>query len=70
MSRSRNLGLDALRRGNSDLYKKMISKISVFERGSRMLESRGPGIVGGRGEGAQIPESGPGSAQAQKLRFV
>ena len=52
MPRSRNLGPGAPRPGNVDLYKKMISKISLFERGGRILESRGPG---GRGEG--VPRS-------------
>ena len=45
--RSRNLGPGAFRPGNNDLYKKMISKISVSERGSRILESKGPGLEGG-----------------------
>ena len=56
MPRSRNLGPGAPGPGNDDLYKKMISKMSLFERGSRILESRGPGGYGGGG--AQIPESG------------
>ena len=46
--RSRNLGLGAPRPGIDDLYKEMISKISLFERGSRILESRGPGRRGER----------------------
>ena len=32
--RSRNLGPGAPRPGNVDLYKKMISKMSLFERGA------------------------------------
>ena len=40
MPRSRDLG--APRPGNGDLYKKTISKMSLFERGDRILESRGP----------------------------
>ena len=56
MPRSRNLGLGAPRPGNDDLYKKMISKISLFEKGGRILESRGPG--------GRVPRSrnlGPGA---------
>jgi hypothetical protein len=49
MPRSWNLGSKAPRPGNVDLYKKMMSKKSFFERGSRILESRGPGLEkGGR----------------------
>ena len=55
------------RPGKVDLYKKMISKIELFERGSRILESRNAGLGE---ESAQIPESGPESAQARKYQFV
>jgi len=30
----------------NDLYKKMISKISFFERSSKILEFKGPGLEG------------------------
>jgi hypothetical protein len=49
MPRSRNLGPRALRPRNNDFYEKMISKMSVFEKGSRILESRGTGLGGRRG---------------------
>ena len=47
MPGSRNLGPGAPRPGNVDLYKKMISKMGLFERVGRILESRGPGLEEG-----------------------
>ena len=47
MPRSRNLGSEAPRPGNVDLYNKMISKINFFERGSRIQESGGERLEGG-----------------------
>ena len=63
MPRSQNLSSKAPRPGNVDLYKKMMSKRSFFERGSRILESRCPGL----GEvGGKMPRSrnlGPGMSR-------
>ena len=59
MPRSRNLDPEAPRPGNVDLNRKMIRKMNVLDRGSRILESKGPGGGGKRPRSRNLGPEAP-----------